>query len=158
MMRLAILTFFLFSMRVYAHQDVALEMDMNGNLKGFPNQYLPAKLDLISYSLRIGKNKIELPECVVRFFNHAESNTLTVSSSWYHDEKRIPYYVLIKIQPKGKDYLFRLLFNLKTLLPMKFEISTPYGKPGPGSRASYTHELKIQDYCWDDIKVKSVQT
>ena len=145
----------LISLHVEANTDELIEITEDGKLIGLPLEYLPANFNMKSYSLQIGKNKVRFPECVSKYFNHAAKNSIIIRSSWF--SKRVPYYIHMQIQPEGKDYLFRLTFDLKTLLPMSFEISTPYGNPSStGYRASYNHELKIQDYCLSEFKVESV--
>jgi hypothetical protein len=155
MRQLYISILLLMSTQSLANTDEVIKLTDGGELVGFPSEYQPAKFDLSSYTLQIGKNKVKLPECISRYFDHSGSSSINIRSSWF--SKRVPNYIHMQIQPKGRDYLFRLTFILQTLLPMKFEISTPYGKAAEsGYRSSYNHELKIQDYCLDDFNVESV--
>ena len=104
---------------VSAHKDRIIERETDGKLVGLPNQYEPAFLTLRPKAiLRIGKNAVTIPQCLVEALSLRQSN-LRFTSSWYHDLSILPPYLNIEVIQSESDNGFYngygLLFNLDTL-------------------------------------------
>ena len=135
-----------FCVPVEAHQDRIIELK-NGKLIGFPDKYHPAYFDLQKKSLQIGSNKFIFPQCVSRYFPENDKFELFITSSWYHDLKNIPPYMVIRIQPLKKEYTYELVFELDTLKIHHINIRVT-----ESDTVTAIHELKIDDNCKEDIK------
>jgi hypothetical protein len=47
---------------------------------------------------------------------------LRIFASWYHDRKILPPYLLLRIQPKKKDFRYELLLSLDTLALVQLSV------------------------------------
>jgi hypothetical protein len=129
-----------FSHACFAHKDTVLNIDEDGNMTGLPVKFTPAKFDRKNLELTIGKASVSFPSCIGKFFAD-EDSIITFSSSWYHDEKKLPAYVNIDILPTGKDFSYQLLFTLDGLQPITFNIHTKL------KNRTYIHNLVIDSEC-----------
>lgn len=96
----------------YAHEDTLLQLK-GTDLVGLPKNYTPAEFDVKAFRLRIGKHEMTFSPFLKNFFE--QPHDLRISASWYHDSESLPPYILLRIQPKKKDFSYDLLFNLDTL-------------------------------------------
>ncbi|MEA3210223.1 MAG: hypothetical protein QOE70_3280 [Chthoniobacter sp.] len=95
-----------------AHEDTYIEIKGSA-LVGLPAKYAPAEFDQKAFRLRIGKHAMTLHPFLQSFFD--SPHDLRVSASWYHDSHTLPPYLLLRIQPKKRDFRYNILFNLDTL-------------------------------------------
>lgn len=140
-----------------AHQDRIIVLQKNGELLGFPSQYQPAKLNLDEMQLRIGKNAINFPPCISKYFEASGDHEIFITSSWYHNTEPfyfgdklippIPRYININLKPREESFSFSLLFNLDTLEPIEFSIETHVSK-----YKKFDHEILISDMCKKSIR------
>ncbi len=127
-----------------AHEDMGILLGPKGELKGLPEQYLPASLQ--NNKITIGTHELNMPECVAKYFSSAVPYDLSISSSWYHNKSTLPPYINFNIKPKNKDFEFRLLFSLNDLSPIQFTIVTHTSQ----NELSY-HPLEISKRCRIEI-------
>jgi len=140
-MRLLLFILFLsFSHACFAHQDTALSIDEDGNITGLPVKFTPAKFDRKTLELTVGNTSVSFPSCIGKFFAD-EDSIITFSSSWYHDEKKLPAYINIDILPTGKGFSYQLLFALDDLQPIMFNVHTKL------KNRTYIHSLVIDSEC-----------
>lgn len=125
-----------------AHQDTIIQVDKNGNMKGLPENYQPAKIDLENMAITIANTTFNMPPCVSKYFKNPESYELQVFSSWYHDSSILPPYINFKIIPKGKSWEYSLLFGLDDIKPIEFQVFTH-----PNELETYFHPIEIGDQC-----------
>src|SRR5438105_3106245 len=99
--------------RAGAHEDRIINLHGN-KLIGLPARYSPAEFDTKNLRLTIGKNSKELSPWLKGFFELPHD--LEFSASWYHQpSSELPYYLLITISPKQKDFRYGILVALDTL-------------------------------------------
>jgi hypothetical protein len=109
----------------FAHRDSLVSINENGSLEGIPEEFGPASLHVefssqkkdsspvISITLNLGKNSINLPRCLTSMLRTKSLSHIRASASWYHNETiSLPYYLtLLFCDPDNKkDY--ELDFNL----------------------------------------------
>ncbi len=138
----------------------------NGMLKGLPEKYMPATFDLKKMILTIGKNKIDLSECIDDFFPYDlygsldddlfedgsgsknkptdQSCKLSIIASWNEGLAINPNTLFMEVYPKDDTHYFGLQFDLDSAEPTKFTIFTTKTEDGFILRKSY--ELKIGPY------------
>jgi len=95
-----------------AHQDRIIELKGH-ELAGLPKEYQPAELNLKESRIRIGTREMTFSPLLKSLFD--QPHDLTLTASWYHEKSTLPPYILIRIQPKKKDFSYGLLMNLETL-------------------------------------------
>ena len=134
---LAILFFSFIFCYLYGHKDRIIFYEKNGELVGLPQIYQPASFSLKSRTLKIGDNKIIIPDCVWSLFGKVKKESLKFGASWYHKSKTLPPYIHMRIVPTRDKSGYRLLFNLNTLKIIKL---TKYGQ----SEESYNYGMPIQ--------------
>jgi hypothetical protein len=96
----------------FAHEDTVLELH-GTTLVGLPAEYSPAELDLKARRLRIKDHEMKISALLESFFD--EPYDLQVYGSWYHERDILPPYIGLHIQPKKRDYGFKILLELRTL-------------------------------------------
>jgi hypothetical protein len=128
-----------------AHEDTGIVLGPKGELKGLPEQYLPASLQ--NNKIIIGKHELNMPECVAKYFSNSANYDLLISSSWYHNKSLLPPYINFKIKPKNKDYEFGLLFGLDDLSPIQFTVVTHASQTEFSS-----HPLELSKQCQTEIR------
>lgn len=112
-----------------AHQDTRLTLE-DGKITGLPEKYEPASFDRNKKVLTIGGKTFEFPEVLQKLFTDGRVEEgplgkiedkghpyqLVLSASWYHDYFEIlPPYLLMRIEPQGRDYSFKLLIDMDRL-------------------------------------------
>jgi hypothetical protein len=123
------------SLLAQAHQDRVITWQPEGQLVGLPAAYSPSSLQasfrpvgdyvrLIGLRLRIGKNTVQLPSCVLGHVLSQRREQLSLSASWDHDEAVVPHYLALRAADADGHY--QLLFNLHTarLLSMSFHLDS----------------------------------
>jgi hypothetical protein len=95
-----------------AHEDTIIGLE-SGKLIGLPKEYTPAELDLKGFRIRIKDHAMAFSPFLKSLFD--EPYDLRIFASWYHDRKILPPYLLLRIQPKKKDFRYELLLSLDTL-------------------------------------------
>jgi hypothetical protein len=99
--------------RVDAHADIIIHLDGN-KLVGLPARYSPAEFDTKTLRLTIGKHSKELSPWLKGLFELPHD--LQFSASWYHQPSpTLPYYLVITISPRHKDFRYGILVALDTL-------------------------------------------
>lgn len=96
-----------------AHEDTIIGLE-NKKLVGLPKEYTPAELDLKGFRIRIKDHAMEFSPFLKTLFD--QPYDLRIFASWYHDRKILPPYLLLRIQPKKKDFRYELLLSLDTLV------------------------------------------
>jgi hypothetical protein len=98
---------------VHGHADMIIRLRGN-KLLGLPASYSPAEFDTKALRLTIGKHSKELSPWLKGLFELPHD--LEFSASWYHQPSpALPYYLLITISPKHKDFRYGVLVALDTL-------------------------------------------
>ncbi len=103
-----------------AHEDHILEIK-GDKLVGLPDKYAPAEISLKESRLRIGDHVMVFSPLLKSLFE--PPHDLKLTASWNHDPKILPPYLVITIQPKGKDFGYELLLNLDTLDLIKLSVT-----------------------------------
>jgi hypothetical protein len=103
------------SLTAQAHQDTPIKLKKDGSLTGLPERYGIASFDRATFTLRIGKNRISLPDCVTEVFSQLDEFDITFSASWYHDPELTPLYIHMDIHAAGASNKYQVFFNLETL-------------------------------------------
>jgi hypothetical protein len=103
-----------------AHVDTIIRLK-GTTLTGLPKNYAPAELDMNAFRLRIGNREMT-------FFPLLKSlcelpHDLSITASWYHESGTLPPYLSLRIQPKGKDFSYSVLFDLDTLDVIKLSVT-----------------------------------
>ena len=99
----------------FLHANVDRVIEIKGTaLIGLPERYAPAKLEMTAFRLRIGKHEMTFSPYLKNLFE--QPHDLRITASWDHEPEGIlPPYLNLQIQPKGRDYSYKLLLNLDTL-------------------------------------------
>jgi hypothetical protein len=100
------------SSSLLAHEDTIIGLE-NKKLVGLPKEYTPAELDLKDFRIRIKDHAMAFSPLLKSLFD--QPYDLRIFASWYHDRKILPPYLLLRIQPKKKDFRYELLLSLDTL-------------------------------------------
>ena len=119
------------SNHAFAHKDRIFPIDEDGKLADFPAQFGPASLK-VSFSvpksdlpiaavvLGLGRKRIDLPACITRLLKSTSISQVMASGSWYHEERRLPYYLSFTFFDPGYSISkwanpgLKLLFNMRT--------------------------------------------
>ena len=101
----------------YGHQEQGIKILSNGDLIGFPEEYVPSSIDIESWILNIAENQYEFPTCIKKKFSDIKYDDIFISSSWYHITRqgipRMPNYMSMRIESKN----FKILIALDTAKP-----------------------------------------
>lgn len=99
----------------FLHANVDRLIEIKGTtLFGLPEKYAPAELEMKAFRLRIGKHEMTFFPYLKQLLD--QPHDLRITASWNHEPEGIlPPYIGIHIQPKKKDYSYKLLLNLDTL-------------------------------------------
>ena len=93
---------------------------LNGsNLIGLPKEYQPAKLDLENGILSIAEKKLVFTPFLKNIFVETVRSDIRISSSWYHDPKIMPPYIDLRMTPKGRDFSYHVIVDMKNMVKMK---------------------------------------
>ena len=108
-----------------AHQDRILRLSPDGTLREVPAQFGQARLILAglgtkapAVTLRIGTHENVVPTCLTGLLQTTSTKDIQITSSWYHDQKVLPYYLVVTFFDPGRDqekYFnsgYSLMFNL----------------------------------------------
>jgi hypothetical protein len=126
--------------RVDAHEDIIIHLRGN-KLLGLPARYSPAEFDAKTLRLTIGKHSKELSPWLKGFFELPHD--LEFSASWYHEPSpTLPYYLLITISPKHKDFRYGILVALDTLDLLRVYADVI---ESPGSYREFTQQVDSKD-------------
>ncbi|WP_044615846.1 hypothetical protein [Gynuella sunshinyii] len=131
----------------YSHQDRIIQVGSDGGLIGLPDEYLPASINVREGQISIGGTTLNMPPCVFKYFQDHESYDLSVTSSWYHQRSSLPPYIQFKVSPKNKDFEYSLLFALKGLKVIDFEVITH-----PNKGVTSFHTIDIGERCKKSIE------
>ena len=131
--------------KVDAHEDIII--DLRGDkLVGLPARYSPAEFDTKSLRLTIGKHSKELSPWLKGLFELPHD--LEFSASWYHQPSpTLPYYLLITISPKHKDFRYGILVALDTLDLLKVYVDVIESRIGnePGNYREFTQQADSKE-------------
>ena len=106
------------------HQDRILELTADGSIKGLPDQYSPASLDLKTQTFQIAENHVKFPRCMMYYYNSLDRPVVSLSASWYHSTDILPYYINYEIREKRQDYGYQIILNLETLEIIELNVKT----------------------------------
>jgi hypothetical protein len=115
-------------------------------LVGLPARYSPAEFDTKSLRLTIGKHSKELSPWLKGLFELPHD--LEFSASWYHQPSpTLPYYLLITISPKHKDFRYGILVALDTLDLLSVYVDVIESRIGnePGNYREFTQQVGSKD-------------
>ncbi|MFA6176435.1 MAG: hypothetical protein WC765_07645 [Phycisphaerae bacterium] len=132
--------FLVLAVQLHAHTDTFLEFK-DKNLVGLPPEYLPATLDLDKGLLRIASGELEFPPFLKGIFNDPTRHSLKISSSWYHDPEGLPPYINIMVTPKGRDFTYTILIDMKKMLIIEVGLELKESD-------SLTRLVPIDPNCW----------
>ena len=130
----------------FAHRDTVLKIEKNGTLKRLPEQYLPSVFDQKLLFLQVGKNRLDFPVCLAKYFEFDREYRLKIMSSWYHDNKNLPPYIKLEISPRNA-FQYSLLLELDTLKIINVEIALQHS---PNSWS--LHLVEIDAACRKSIE------
>lgn len=116
-----------------AHKDTIIQLKGTA-LTGLPKTYAPAELDMTAFRLRVGNREMTFSPLLKSICE--QPHDLRLTASWYHQSGTLPPYLVLRIQPKGKNFSYSLLFNLDTLDLIELSVTLQESK-------STTRELKI---------------
>jgi hypothetical protein len=102
-----------------AHEDTLIGLETK-KLVGLPKEYTPAELDLKNFRIRIKDHAMVFSPLLKSLFD--QPYDLRIFASWYHDRKILPPYLLLRIQPKKKDFRYELLLSLDTLALVQLSV------------------------------------
>jgi hypothetical protein len=102
-----------------AHEDTIIGLE-NKKLVGLPKEYTPAELDLKDFRIRIKDHAMAFSPSLKSFFD--QPHDLRIFASWYHDRQILPPYLLLRIQPKKKDFRYEILLSLDTLALVQLSV------------------------------------
>jgi len=126
--------------RVDAHADIIIHLRGN-KLVGLPARYSPAEFDTKTLRLTLGKHSKELSPWLKGLFELPHD--LEFSASWYHQPSRtLPYYLLIEISPKHKDFRYGILVALDTLDLLSVYVDVIESE---GSHREFTQQVDSKD-------------
>jgi hypothetical protein len=131
--------------KVHAHADMIIQLRGN-KLVGLPARYSPAEFDTKSLRLTIGKHSKELSPWLKGLFELPHD--LEFSASWYHQPSpTLPYYLLITISPKHKDFRYGILVALDTLDLLSVYVDVIESRIGnePGNYREFTQQVDSKD-------------
>jgi hypothetical protein len=111
-----------------AHEDTPLKLE-DGKITGLPKKYQPATFDRKEKILSIAGKRLLFPKVLHALFTDDRVDELfgdplpvkghpyqlKFSASWYHEADVLPPYMLIRIEPKDRDYAFELLIDMDRL-------------------------------------------
>jgi hypothetical protein len=121
-----------------AHEGVVLELkegklvlseDEYGEMK-VPKEFLPMEYDKATHRVRIGKREMKLIEYFTSLFPEDGKYKVSFSSSWYHESETLPPYLVINIEPEGRQFSYHLLLNMKDLSVIYLEVLLDLGGGG----------------------------
>ena len=127
--------------------DVDTIVHLKGKaLVGLPTQYSPAELDLEAFRLRVGPHVMEFTPLLRGFFQR-QPYDLQISGSWYsdHEQGRSPPYLLLEITPKGRDYTYRVTFDLNTLRLLGTSVTLRSSTAPPDAFTEQTLQIALTD-------------
>ena len=123
-----------------AHSDLVLKLK-EGKLvapageiaEKIPEEFQPMEYDAATHRVRIGKREMRLIPYLTSLFPDDGKYKIHFSTSWYHDPGILPPYLLIRIEPEGRQFSYHLLLNMKDLSVIHLEVEVDLG--GGSSRA-----------------------
>jgi hypothetical protein len=116
-----------------AHTDVQLKLVAGGKLvadtqhRKIPQEFLPLEYSEEEQVIRIGKHRMKLAPYFQSLFPDDGDYKVRFSTSWYHDLTLLPPYMLVHIEPSGRQFSYRLLLSLKDLSVIKFSVEVDLG-------------------------------
>jgi hypothetical protein len=128
-----------------AHEDIIIHLRGN-KLVGLPARYSPAEFDTKTLRLTIGKHSKELSPWLKGLFELPHD--LEFSASWYHQPSpTLPYYLLITISPKHKDFRYGILVALDTLDLLRVYVDVIESRIGNqvGSYRQFNQQVDSKD-------------
>jgi hypothetical protein len=116
-----------------AHTDVPLKLTDDGNLVAdpqdmkVPKKFLPLRYDKEEKLIRIGNRTMKLAPYFRSLFPDDGKYEVHFSTSWYHDLSLLPPYMLMRIEPDGRQFHYDLLLSLKDLSVIEFSVEVDLG-------------------------------
>ena len=151
-MRLSFILFLIFfSSFIWGHKDTGIKLGENGELLGLPTEYSPAFFKFDNSYLIVAKNKLEIPECITKYFVNSD---LYFSSSWYHTRNKLPPYLNIIAIHQSKNIEYTFMFNLDTL-----ELIKGYSFPKKMNVAGVRYSMEpigLSSDCLKNLKNSSI--
>ena len=148
-----LLATWLVCLSAYAHTDVPLKITEDGSLVAdpedmkVPKRFQPLQYDQKEQLIRIGDHRMKLAPYFRSLFPDDGKYKVHFSTSWYHDLTLLPPYILMRIEPEGRQFHYDLLLSLKDLSVIEFSVEVDLG--GGSSRyfpVDLTHwEREIKD-------------
>lgn len=128
------------------HSDTILHIAEDGTIKRLPEKYQPATYSRESHTLRIGKNIVRFPTCLVdKFFHFDSSHDVSLTGSWYHNSSILPPYIAVGISVPDRTYSFDILLELDTLRLIKISFNDQVERKTYTRSLSY--ELELDESC-----------
>ena len=92
-----------------------------------PKKFEPLRYDKEEQIIRIGNHSMKLAPYFRSLFPDDGRYKIHFSTSWYHDLTLLPPYMLMRIEPEGRQFDYRLLLNLRDLSVIEFSIEVDLG-------------------------------
>ncbi len=120
----------------YAHTDVPLKPTADGRLVAdsqdmkVPQEFQP--LEYVKgvkgeHVIRIGDHSMKLAPYFESLFPDDGKYKVHFSTSWYHDLSLLPPYLLMRIEPEGRQFSYHLLLNMKDLSVIELSVVVDLG-------------------------------
>ncbi|MGA4321773.1 hypothetical protein [Ectopseudomonas hydrolytica] len=134
-----------------------LSLGNNGAIVGLPEQYRPATLE-IEFSteatvekiqIEVAKNKLTLPQCIMKLLKTSNASDISLSASWYHEASSLPHYINVNFYDPGynpKKWAnsgYSILFNLANAKI----IDMAYSQVSPDESSSQLHPVNLSCLC-----------
>ncbi len=141
----------------YAHTDVPLKLTPDGKLvadpqdRKVPQEFQPLEYVKGEHLIRIGNYSMKLAPYFQSLFPDDGKYKVHFSASWYHDLSLLPPYLLMRIEPEGRQFSYRLVLGLKDLSVIQFSVEVDLGG---GSSRDFPVDLSY----WEKEIKESVST
>lgn len=141
-------------------EDQVVSLRPDGVIPEIPAELGEARLTIAglgtsapSVVFRIGDHEDALPTCLTRFIRSKNEQDVQLTSSWYHDEKLLPYYLVVafrnpgsnrgKVFHSGYSFMFNLhnaeLMEVQRLEANRFGDGGRYSRIDPQSVCEKSH-------------------
>ena len=117
----------------YGHTDVPLKIAEDGSLVAdskdmkVPEKFKPLRYDKENQTIRIGNRSMKLAPYFRSLFPDDGKYKVRFSTSWYHDLALLPPYMLMRIEPEGRQFHYDLLLSLNDLSVIEFSVEVDLG-------------------------------
>ena len=123
------IVFVVLSSRICAHEEVSFKFapDEKRLVSSDKDMKIPAEFQPIEFHraknlIRIGNHRMKLIPYFQSLFPKDGKYAIHFSASWYHDPNLLPPYLIVRIEPEGRQFKYELVLNLRDLSVVHFEV------------------------------------